>query len=445
MKSLVRSELQNYTPADNITEHEIMTHVKARCPDVYHFGFSQSPFPLMEEAVHGLTKHAAKNEHLPISGLKELRQAICDFHKLHDDVSFCPDDVVVGPGSKALIYLTLSVFDGDVIVISPSWTTYKTQLLLTQHTPRIMDTSLAEDWKISAASLTKFLEENQLSHYKLLILKNPCTPTGTSYTSEELKAMADVCRRHNVIVLADESYARLKFNHDHVSMLKMYPEGTLLCSSLSKWASASGWRVGYQIYARPLFSIRGAIRGSLSHIFTSVAAPIQYAACEFLQNEAACTAYQKHTTRIMAAVAKYCHRELTSVGVKVLEPTAGFYIFPNFNVIKKGLGIRKIRTCQQMVDHLCIDTSITVMPLDPARNELTVRLCYVDFDGGLALKESRKIGLETQLPDTFVKDFCTYVYDGIQLMKGWVEKEIKRGKKRRRKSSKTARKRSRRS
>lgn len=135
-------------------------------------------------------------------------------------------------------------------------------------------------------------------------------------------------------------------------------------------------------------------------------------------------------------------RELSSIGLKVVEPSAGYYIFPNFEVIRESLKARGIHSgeamCQAIFEEAkvavssCIYWSLinpwTEKPQDllsqlmaggPAflrpKNELTTRLCFVNFNGSEALAASRKIGAEKELPENFVQVYCTPVFKGIQV------------------------------
>ena len=93
-------------------------------------------------------------------------------------------------------------------------------------------------WKVTAEMLESFINEhsNDIAENRLLILNNPGNPSGTVYTSEELKKLSEVCRKLNVIVLSDEIYGLLNFKGQHECMAKYYPEGTLVTSGFSKWS-----------------------------------------------------------------------------------------------------------------------------------------------------------------------------------------------------------------
>ncbi|OWF35868.1 uncharacterized protein LOC110442412 [Mizuhopecten yessoensis] len=427
-RNLVRTDLEGYAPASNLAFNERIKILIEQGEKVYHFAFGQSPFPVIETATEALRENAHQNAYLPVAGLFELRENISKFHSKFDDLDIDPNDIIVGPGSKELIFLLLQIFNGDVIVISPSWTTYKPQTKLAHHIAYVIETSMETDWKITPAHVHQLIKENNLKKNRLLIFNNPDNPTGTSYNQTELKALSNVFREHDILVLSDEIYGRLHYDQNHVSLAKVYPEGTVLCTGMSKWASAGGWRIGYHIYPPQLSPLKKAVQSAASHTYSCAAAPMQYAVSETLKDLDGCDEYMKHCSRIMGVVGMYSHRELTSVGVKVVKPAAGYYIFPDFEVVKNKLRQRGIETCQQMCDAIFAETSVALMAGGPAFlrpvDELTTRLCFVPFDGKAALAESRTLGLDVELPTNFVKEYCTPVYDGIQVLKQWVTKQL---------------------
>ncbi|ELT91252.1 hypothetical protein CAPTEDRAFT_214481 [Capitella teleta] len=428
---LIRDDLKDYCPASNLAFNEKVRQLISQGEQIYHFGFGQAPFPVVECMTRALKENAAQNAYLSVAGIPALREAICAFHQRHDvGMEHLTDDhVIVGPGTKELIFLLACVFKGDVMVISPSWTTYKPQVQLAHHKPIVVNASQDNEWRIAPQDLIKAVSDNNLKGNKLLILCNPDNPTGTNYRSEDLKQLAEVCRSLNIIVLCDEIYSRLHYEDNHASLAKFYPEGTIISSGMSKWASAGGWRLGYHMYPSQLSALYTAVKSAASHTYSCAPAPVQYAVAQGLQETEEVDAYIKHTTRIMRLVGEFCHKELTSIGVKVTKPTAGYYIFPNFELIRGSLMKRGIVESGQMCDAVFKEAKVALMGGGPAflrpTTEFTTRLCYVNFDGAEALKRSRQIGLQEPLTEDFVKECCTPVYSGILALKQWVLDQLK--------------------
>lgn len=111
---------------------------------------------------------------------------------------------------------------------------------------------------------------------KVLVLNSPNNPTGVTYSEEEVKDIADTCRKHKILILSDEIYARLT-EKKFTSFAKYYPEGTIVTSGFSKWASLGGWRAGYALFPKELKSLREAVSSAGSHSYTCQPAPVQHA------------------------------------------------------------------------------------------------------------------------------------------------------------------------
>ncbi|XP_041459085.1 aspartate aminotransferase-like [Lytechinus variegatus] len=430
-ESLIRPHLNDYGSASNLAFNEAVHKMMAEGRNIYHFAFGQSPFPPVEGAKKVLAENANETAYLPVAGLSELRASICSFHEKRDGLRLQDDLVVVGPGSKELIYLLINVFNGDILLLSPSWTTYKPQTQLANQRVFTIKTTLEDNWKLTPFLLEQTLQQHELKRNRLLILCNPDNPTGTAYSEEDFIALSSALRKHNIIVLSDEIYAATNFECCHKTLAKYYPEGTVLSSGISKWASAGGWRLGYSIYPPELKVLHKAVRSAASHTYSCASGPVQHAAVWLFRFDEECERYVYHTSKILQAVAAFCHRELTSVGVKAIMPRGGFYIFPDFEVIREALARRNITTGEAMCKALLEEADVAVMSGGPAflrpDDEFTVRLCYINFDGAFALKASQQHSDEP-ITDDFLNLYCKPVVEGILAIKNWVQKQLESGK-----------------
>ncbi|KAK3728478.1 hypothetical protein QZH41_002341 [Actinostola sp. cb2023] len=380
-KNLIREDLQNYKPAPNLVLNEKIRQLESEGKKIYHFAFGQSPFPVMDKARLELSRHAGEKAYLPVAGLLPLRKAICSFHKELDGLeNLDPENVIVGPGSKELLFLVETVFQGDIFLMHPTWITYAPQARLARHKPIIIRTKFEDDWRVTPGLLEETFQKscnNETGH--LFVLCYPDNPTGTSYTAEQLKALVVVFRKYNTTVVTDEIYGRLTFEGNHESLAKYYPEGTILSTGLSKWAGAGGWRLGYHIYPSTLKQLYTAVLSAASHTYSCASAPIQYAALSYLNLSDESRSYMDHTRRILAAVAEYCYKKFATVGIKVVRPKGGFYMYPDFEVIREALLKRGVGSCQAMCDALFQEAAIAVMPWDTefkGGERFTVRFCY---------------------------------------------------------------------
>ena len=218
---------------------------------IYKLGLGQSPFPVPDPVVNALRLYAPQKDYLHVQGLPELRQAVADFHRKKDGINILAENVIIGPGSKELLFLLQLVFEGEVLIPSPSWVSYLPQAKIIGNTIHILHTEAKDQWRLLPEQLERFCIENASpdKHPYLLILNYPGNPDGITYGTESIKELAETARRNNIYILSDEIYGQLHHQGNHISIAKYYPEGTIISSGLSKWCGAGGWRLGTALAA----------------------------------------------------------------------------------------------------------------------------------------------------------------------------------------------------
>ena len=388
---------------------------------IYRIGFGQSPFPVPERVVAALRRHAARKEYLPVRGLEELRQAVAEHHRRLDGIDADADGVMIGPGSKELIFLLQLVFRGEVLIPSPSWVSYAPQARILGRRPRTVETTFEDRWKVDPDRLEAACAEGEGPW--LLILNDPNNPVGNAYSEPELADLAETARRLRVLVLADEIYGRLHFSGRHVSIARFYPEGTIVSSGLSKWCGAGGWRLGTFVFPARLAGLHEAMGAVASETFTAASAPIQYAAVEAFRGGGDVERYLADCRRVLAALGRRCAAILRAVGVRLHEPEGGFYLFPDFSPFAESLAARGVADSPALCERLLADTGVVTLPGLPfgrPREELTARLCFVDFDGARALSEAAAVPPGEGLGEDFVARCCGDVVRATDLIAEWL-------------------------
>ncbi len=418
----VHPNLSSLGESATLAIHQRSAALSAEGRRVYRIGFGQSPFPVPERVVEALRRHAPRKEYLPVRGLGELRQAVANHHRRLDGIDAGASDVLIGPGSKELIFLLQLVFSGDVLIPSPSWVSYAPQARILGRRPRPVPTTFKDGWKVDPERLARSATEGGDGPH-LLILNYPNNPVGNTYDATELEALAETARRHRILVLADEIYGRLHFEGGHVSIARFYPEGTIVSSGLSKWCGAGGWRLGTFLFPPRLDALRRAMSAVASETFTAASAPIQYAAVEAFRGGADVGRYLQSTRRVLAALGRRCAHVLRAAGVRVQEPTGGFYLFPDFTPFAGALAERGIADSPTFCERLIADTGVATLPGLPfgrPSEELTARLSYVDFDGERALAESQTVPLDQELEEAFLDRCCGDVVQAMELIVEWL-------------------------
>merc|ERR1712183_21651 len=190
----------------------------------------------------------------------------------------------------------------------------------------LVKTTFKNNWKLTPESLEKAIQSEEVKEGSMIVLCNPDNPTGAIYTENDFISLSKAFRKHKMLVLSDEIYARLSYKNNHVSMAKYYPEGTILSSGISKWASCGGWRLGYFVFPPQLQNLRQVLCGAASQTYTSVSAPIQHASIRLLTFDEEGKSYARHCSRILKKLAQHCCSKLSEVGVKVHMSGSGYYI-----------------------------------------------------------------------------------------------------------------------
>ena len=350
---------------------------------VYKLGLGQSPFPVPTEVVNALKLNAHQRDYLPVMGLPALREAVAKFHRKKDQVSVQPDYVLVGPGSKELMFLLQLSFYGELLLPSPAWVSYVPQAKILGRNVRIIPTSFEEKWRITPDRLAQVCREDP-DRPRILVLNYPGNPEGGTYSVEELQELAAIARRFGIVLLSDEIYGQLHHAGEHVSVARYYPEGTIISSGLSKWCGAGGWRLGTFTFPPDLSWLMEAMAAVASETYTSVSAPIQFAAVRAFQDGITIERYLWHARRILAALGTRCTAVLSEAGVRVHAPTGAFYLFPDFSPFSTQLAKRGITDSSAFCERLLQDTGVALLPgaaFQRSPEELTARLAYVGFDG----------------------------------------------------------------
>ncbi|UCG52352.1 MAG: pyridoxal phosphate-dependent aminotransferase [Candidatus Latescibacterota bacterium] len=406
--------------------NEISRRLQHDGREIYRLGLGQSPFPVPRVVVNALRLYAKEKDYLPVKGLRELRGAVAEFHREKDQVNARPEGVLVGPGSKELMFLLQLVFYGEILVPTPCWVSYVPQARILGKQVRLIPTSYEEQWRVTPEMLLRICEhEYDTYRPRILVLNYPGNPEGGTYSADELKSLVDIARRYELIVLSDEIYGQLHFEGAHVSVARFYPERTIISSGLSKWCGAGGWRLGTFTFPPELEWLLNAMAAVASETYTSVSAPIQYAAIRAFRGDVSIERYLWHARRILATLGNWCHNKLSAAGIRIHPPEGAFYLFLDFSLLADTMAQRDIRDSETLCQRLLEEVGVALLPgtaFERPRDELTARLAYVDFDGSKALAASETLPLDQRLPDDFIHKCCHGVVAATEKIVEWVSK-----------------------
>ena len=390
---------------------------------VYRLGLGQSPFPVPETVVESLRANAHQKSYLAVRGLPALREAVADYHRRRRQHFECTaNDVLIGPGSKELMFLLQLCYYGDLVIPTPSWVSYAPQAHILGRHVRWLRTDAANHWRLTASELDALCRDDP-DRPRLVILNYPSNPSGITYLPDQLEELAQVAERYGVVLCSDEIYGELHHQGRHVSIARYYPTGTIISSGLSKWCGAGGWRLGTMTFPPGQRRLLDAMASVASETFTSTSSPIQYAAVTAFLPHPSIERYLVQARRILAALGLECARRLREAGVRVHDPEGGFYLFPDFEPHRETLRARGVETSSGLCQQLLHEAGVAALPgsaFGRPQDELGARLAYVDFDGASALVAAESVPLDRPLPVQFLEDHCGPVLRAIRLLKEWL-------------------------
>jgi len=389
---------------------------------VYRLGLGQSPFPVPEVVTESLRAHAHEKDYLPVKGLKALRQSVADYHARAEGLDRDMESILIGPGSKELMFIVQLTYYGDLVIPTPSWVSYAPQAHIIGRQIRWVPTRAENDWRLTPEELDRVCR-NDPSRPRIIILNYPSNPTGDTYTLEELKELAAVARRYRVVLLSDEIYGEVHHTGEHVSIARFYPEGTIISAGLSKWCGAGGWRLGTFSFPRSLRWLQDAMAVVASETFTSTSAPIQYAAITAFDGGPDIERYLNDSRWVLRVLGNHLWERLCGMGLQVTRPSGGFYLFPDFSPVRQQLAERGINDSETLCQRLLEESGVALLPgsaFGRPAEELTTRLAYVDLDGEQALAELAGGEPAETGHMAFLQRHCGRMLEAMDAIENWL-------------------------
>ena len=407
MNKFIKEEIEKLKPSATLAINEESNRLKKSGKKIYKFGFGQSPFPVPESVVLALKNNAEKHTYLPMQGLEELRLAIANNLNKNNNNNFNQEDIVIGPGTKELMLLTQIIFKGDVLLPAPSWVSYQPQAFIAKNKVHWIQTTSNSNWFPTAKQIEEKVK-NIKSENLLLFINSPNNPSGT--VCNNLQEIAEIAKKYKMIILSDEIYSQLNFNDQYKSISNYYPEGTIVSTGLSKWCGAGGWRLGFFAIPNELENFKNSLKILCSESFTSVSAPIQYAAIEAYKGDH--SKYLNDVKKILSFTANYAYENLKSNAINIIKPEGGFYLLPEFTNAK-------FSTSSEMCRDILNKTGVALLPgsdFGLASNRMLARLSYTDFNGNNFLKNT--LGSK-KLDTADLKKNAPNIVEGIAALKDW--------------------------
>ena len=326
-KNLLSERVNNLSESATIAMARKSRELKAQGIDVISLSLGEPDFNtpdfIKEAAKEGIDQNYSK--YMAVNGYEDLRTAICDKFKRDNDVSYNINQIVVSTGAKqsiANVALSLINPGDEVIIPAPYWVSYEEIFKMAGAVIVPIETTIENDFKITAEQLKNAINEKT----KLMIYSSPCNPSGSVYSKEELRSLADVLVQYSsVVVVSDEIYEHINFTDSYFSMAAfddMYQQ-VVTVNGVSKSFAMTGWRLGYigapEWIAKACTKIQGQFTSGASSISQRAAlAAVSYSPNVILPMKEAFLERRN-----------FMLKELRNIkGIKINEPKGAFYLFP---------------------------------------------------------------------------------------------------------------------
>lgn len=343
--------------------------MKKKGEDIIVFGAGEpdfdTPYNIKEAAIKAITEGFTK--YTPVSGIIELKQAICDKLKRDNNLEYSPENIIVSCGGKHALYniMLATLNKGDeVIVPNPYWGSYIEQIKLADAKPVLVRTD--ENFKLKADNI----KGKVTAKTRLLIVNTPSNPTGAVVSREELEKIAELAVNENILVISDEVYEKFVYEGEFCSIASLnenIKKLTVTVNAVSKAYSMTGWRIGYAAAEKGLIDAMGNIQSQTTSNPTSVA---QKAALEAL------TGPQESIGIMIKAFRErrdFIVQKLNEInGIKCHMPEGAFYVFPDVSALYKD----KIKDSLSFSTELLDKVKVAVIPGSAFGNDKCIRLSY---------------------------------------------------------------------
>ncbi|MCF6775134.1 aminotransferase class I/II-fold pyridoxal phosphate-dependent enzyme [Thiotrichales bacterium 19X7-9] len=398
--------------------------MRSQGQSICHLGFGQAPFNIPKLIQESLKAHAHQKNYLPGSGLPELCQAVANYYHSEFDYQYTKEHILIGPGSKELLFQLFFMLEGPVLIPQSSWVSYGPQMALLNKPYHIIDTYEEDNYCLKAEELEAAclkLAQKDSSKQKILIINTPNNPTGAIYPKDMLIQLAEICSKYNIIVISDEIYANIDFNDsNHTSIAHYYPQKTIVTGGLSKLFSAGGYRLGVCLIPEAMQQLYQALKVMISETYSCVSSPIQYAALTAYSQYKKIKPYLDDCTKVHKIASLYLYQRFINMGLSLPKPQGAFYLFPNFKAYQASFDRLDIKTNAQLANMILEQTQVALLPGEDFyrnANEYTFRAASTDYNGQKALEAYQ----QGDTNDAIINHHMRNLVKGCNRLEEWLD------------------------
>jgi aspartate aminotransferase len=393
--NLLSARLSALSPSETFAMAQKSNELKAQGIDVINMSVGEPDF-FTPDHIKQAAQQAINDNYSfysPVPGYPDLKNAICEKLQKENGLKYAPSQIVVSNGAKqSICNVILSITDkGDEVIIpAPFWVSYPEMVKLAEGTPVYVYADIMQDFKITARQL----EDAITPRTKALILCSPSNPTGSVYTGEELKEMAEVLEKYpNVYIISDEIYEHINYigKHESIAQFDSIRDRVVVVNGVSKGYAMTGWRIGWIAAPQAIASACGMLQGQYTSGPSSIS---QKAAVAAYTGDQTCvsemrTAFERRRNLIVKLLSEI-------PGLNVNNPMGAFYIFPECkSYIGKSYNGKTLNSATDIAMYLLEEGHVACVGGDAFGAPGCIRLSYATSDENIEKAVARiKAALE---------------------------------------------------
>ena len=374
------NRLNRLAPSETLAMSQKSNDMKAQGIDIINLSVGEPDFNTPDH-IKEAAKQAVDNnfsKYSPVPGYMDLRKAIVTKLKKENGLEYTTNEILCSNGAKQSVCNTLMALinDGDEVIIpAPYWVSYPQMVKLAGGEPVIVNAGFDQDFKMTPEQLEAAITPKT----KMLIICSPSNPTGSVYSKEELKGLADVILKHeDLFVLADEIYEHINYigKHESIAQFPGMKERSIIVNGISKAYAMTGWRIGF--IAGPEWIVKGC--NKLQGQYTSGPCSVSQKAAEeaYIGSQECVDEMRKAFERRRNLIVKLANE---IPGFEVNKPEGAFYLFPKCSsFFGKSDGNITINTSTDLAFYLLETAHVATVGGDAFGDPECFRMSYATSD-----------------------------------------------------------------
>lgn len=377
MSITLSKKINKLEPSATLAMAAKARELKAQGEDIISLSLGEPDFNIPDFVKEAGIKAIQENYHAypPVSGFVELKQTIVEKLQRDNNLTYQPSQIVVSTGAKqALSNLAWALLDhGDEVILPcPYWVSYKDIVKLVEAVPVEVETSIDTDFKMTAEQLEAAITPKT----KMLVYSSPCNPSGSIYSKEELRALADVIKKHpKIVVVSDEIYEHINYTgkpHFSMAQFEDVHDQVVVVNGVSKAFAMTGWRIGYMAASEEIANACTKNQGQVT------------SGANVIAQRASITALKAPVSKIQFMIDEFAERRtfilklLNDIkGFKCGKPEGAFYVFPNISYFfGKTINGVKINNATDFAMFLLSEAKVATVTGEAFGNPNCIRLSY---------------------------------------------------------------------